>query len=107
MKNRIEQIRYYGNNDERNQPLNININNLSSGNIFNSYLPMVKLRITSSLPELRFKLNGSKTDIMVGQNGVYEIDVENLTEIYKLQFYNNQIKKIDEGNGYLIVDIVY
>ena len=109
MAKQIAQYRYYNAKDTvgRNQPSNIAYNNLVSGSIFSSTLPIIQLGI-QALPGTKFYLNNSVDPIVIGSTGIYELDLEGKSQITALSFASSSIKDImNNVNGYLIVDCVY
>ena len=107
MAKRIMQFRYYGEKDTaKNQPSNISRGNLAKGSIFKDYIPIVQLGI-QTLPGTKFYLNNSKTPIVVGSTGIYELDLYGLSEITEIHFDLSSIDAISKNNnGYLIVDVI-
>lgn len=114
----IYQYRYYGDNHDKNQPTNaagpkINRATLISGAIFSAKLPILQLGI-QALPGTKFYMNNSKEPVIIGSTGIYELDLQGKAEVNALAFdaksidvINNMNKSFPEGNGYLIVDIIY
>lgn len=106
----VKQFRYYNEDDTsgRNQPVRgINFRTLVSGSIFIDYLPIVQLGI-QSLPGTKFYLNNSKEPIIIGNTGIYELDLQGKTEITSLSFDSKSIQAINvNNNAYLIIDIIY
>ena len=109
MATKIAQVRYYGENHSLNQPLKITGANLRSGSVFSEYMPIKQLGI-QTMPGVKFYLNNSIEPIIVGTTGIYELNVENMTEITTLNFDNNSINMIKNSSAstsYIIVDILY
>lgn len=104
----IKQFRYYNENDKtRNQPYAISFRNLVSGSIFNDSLPIVQLGI-QALPGTKFYLNNSKEPVIIGNTGIYELDLYGSALITALSFENKSVQAISANdNAYLIVDIIY
>lgn len=106
MANKVIQYRYYNDNNLNNYPSNATGDLFISGNAFTT-VPILQLGI-QSLPGTKFKLNNSVDSIIIGSTGIYELDLENKTEISSLTFDATSIKNIGEKNGaYLIVDVLY
>lgn len=102
----IKQIRYY-NDSKENSPEGLTYRSLVSGTAFSNYTPIIQLGI-QALPGTQFYLNGSNNPIIIGNTGIYELNVEGLTEINSLQFNSNSLNTIkNNNNAYLIVDIIY
>lgn len=119
MKRTVIQYRYYDNNNVHNSPTierdgnAITIQNMSNGSIFLSekvkekYGNIVQLGI-QALPGTTFYINGGIDPIIIGNSGIFELDVLNYTEIYRLEFKQASLETIRQTeNGYLIIDAVY
>lgn len=111
MARKVQQIRYYGDHksdSDKNQPANLTGNRLRSGSIFSQYTPMKQIGI-QTMPGVKFYLNNSIEPIIIGSTGIYELNVENLTEITALSFDTTSINMINEtpSTSYIIVDILY
>lgn len=111
MAKKIEQYRYYGEEESKkskNQPNSLSLTQLSNVNggiIFN--YPVLQLGI-QTLPGTMFYLNGNKNPIIIGSTGIFEIDLEGLVEILKISFNLQSLEIIDSNpNGYLIIDVLY
>jgi hypothetical protein len=60
------------------------------------------------LPGTKFYVNGSNNPIIIGNTGIYELNLQGLTEINSLQFDASSIALIHSNkNAYLIVDMIY
>lgn len=106
MARKIKQYRYYGESSEKNQPKEINLDNLVNGSIFNNF-PIIQLGI-QTLPGTEFYLNNSIEPIIIGYTGIFELNLENQIEIIQIKFDKDSITNIGENpNGYLIIDILY
>ena len=105
----IMQFRYYGEGNDNNYPSNISkegLCNRADSGIFKDYLPITKLGI-QTLPGTRVYLNND-SPIIIGSTGVYDLDLEGISEINKIYFDRTSIDAIDKNsNAFLIVDIVY
>ena len=111
MARKVQQIRYYGDHksdSDKNQPTGLTGNRLRSGSIFSQYTPMKQIGI-QTMPGVKFYLNNSIEPIIIGSTGIYELNVENLTEITALSFDTTSINMINEtpSTSYIIVDILY
>ena len=106
MARKVAQIRYYGDNeDSKNQPRNLTSVQLRSGS---DYMPLKQIGI-QTMPGVEFYLNGSIEPIIIGNTGIYELNVENLTEITSLSFDYKSLKMINDSpsTAYIIVDMLY
>ena len=111
MARKVYQVRYYGDNksdSNKNQPANLTGNRLRSGSVFSQYTPMKQIGI-QSMPGVKFYLNNSIEPITIGSTGIYELNVENMTEITALSFDTTSINMINQtpSTSYIIVDILY
>ena len=120
MANQIKQFRYYtevtGNGATMNYPSSIlasgKITPVSylhyvSGEMFANYYPIVQLGV-QSLPGTKFYLNESAEPVIIGQTGIYELDLGLNTKITKIQFDAVSMRSIrDNQNAFLIVDFIY
>lgn len=107
----VKQFRYYGTQNSNNQPSGINVSNLTSGRIFfdgslgTSSITQLGIQ---TMPGVKFYLNDGLEPIIVGSTGIYELDLNGLTDITNLNFDKNSISNILTSNGgYLIVDAIY
>ena len=106
MAKKIKQVRYYAENHKNNYG-GPTYRNLISGSVFSKYVPILQLGI-QTLPGTKFYLNGSNNPIIVGNTGIYELDLQGLTEINSLQFDASSVALIaNNANAYLIVDMIY
>lgn len=109
MAKQVKQIRYYNDSDTlgKNQPKGLKTRFLISGSAFSEYVPIVQLGI-QSLPGTKFYLNNSINPIIIGQTGIYELNLEGLSEITALSFDRESVAAINRNNNaYLIVDLIY
>lgn len=107
MSKQIMQFRYYAEGHSKNSPSKINKAKLASGSIFSNCYPITQLGI-QALPGTKFYLNNSITPIIIGSTGIYELDLEGLSEITQLSFDPLSVEAINKNNSaYLIVDIIY
>lgn len=104
MAKKITQFRYYGESHSQNYP---NENWISNKDIFNNYFPIISLGVQSSIPGIKFYVNDSDNPIVIGANGIYELDLTGLSEIHSLRFSQESIELIKSGSHYLIVDFLY
>lgn len=111
---KITQFRYYGEGNGKNYPNSgdkstiISASNLSSGGIFVTHkcLPIIQLGI-QTLPGTKFYLNNATTPIVIGSTGIYELDLNNITEITHIAFDKASLNLINKtNNAYLIIDMI-
>lgn len=119
MSKQVKQFRFYdyNNTHNKNYPTlqNENGEDMSgeefaglfiNGNLLAGHR-IVQLGI-QSLPGTKFYLNNSIGPIIIGHTGIYELNVEGLTEITSLRFSADSISAINSNaNSFLIVDIIY
>lgn len=107
MAKQIKQFRYYEQGSAKNYPSNISAANLASGSIFSKFMPVIQLGI-QSLPGTKFYLNNSNDPVIIGNTGIYELNLNGLSEITAIEFERQSINAITANqNAYLIVDILY
>lgn len=108
MAKQVQQIRYYGAKEiEKNYPSGISYKTLVSGSAFNKYVPAIQLGI-QALPGTKFYLNNAVNPIIIGYTGIYELDLNGLSEITSISFDGKSLDAIsNNSNAYLIVDLIY
>lgn len=107
MAKKIKQFRYYADSSQNNYPTTLKFRQLISGSIFSSCMPIIQLGI-QSVPGTKFYLNGSTNPIIIGNTGIYELDLQGLSQINSLQFDANSVTLINNNqSAYLIIDIIY
>lgn len=107
MAKQVQQFRYYEEVSDRNWPSTIKMRNLITGSIFGNYHNITQLGV-QGLPGTKFYLNNANNPIIIGSTGIYELDLQGLSEIISIQFDRASIQAInDNRNAYLIVDIIY
>ena len=92
-----------------NYPTNLQQDALVKGNIFRDYGPVSQLGIQAP-PGLRFYLNDSDYPIMVGETGIYELDLENVGRITAIRFDKSDLDAFYNSkyqSDKLLIDIVY
>ena len=120
---KITQLRFFGDSSgylntsdrdaiyhqmDENQPNSLSSLDLSSGDAFVDFTPIVQLGI-QALPGTKFNLNANLDPIVIGVSGMYELDLTNSSAVLtSLTFEKDSLDQIDKNpDGYLIVDIVY
>lgn len=116
MANRVKQFRYYSDeatSSQNNQPSMLSedkpvtYSNYVKGDVFGTYFPVTQLGI-QALPGTKFYLNHALEPIIIGVTGIYDLELNEQTQITKIQFDEESMKNIrDNNNAYLIVDIIY
>ena len=107
MAKQIKQFRYYSEDEEiNNSPIVINKDFLVSGKIFESCMPIYKLGI-QAITGTTFYLNGSLEPIIIGNTGIFELDLGGNIEINALKFSEQSVNFINNNiNAYLIIDMI-
>lgn len=112
---KLYQFRYYGPSSKtqesvgnNNQPANLTRESLQTGDFIKDYVPIIQLGI-QTMPGVKFYLNNSHDPIIVGNTGIYELNVDNLTEITGLNFDYASLELVDRNprTAYIIIDILY
>lgn len=106
---RITQFRFRGNSNEENYPTTLRQDDLTVGNLFRDYGPVSQFGIQAP-PGLRFYLNNSAYPIMVGETGIYELDLENVGRITAIRFERSDLETFyarPDPADKLLIDIVY
>lgn len=117
MANKIKQFRYYNDKEagnasiSRNYPYTANKAGFISGSVFEeeNCFPVLQLGI-QALPGTRVLLNKATDQnyIIIGQTGIFELDLDNQTEITSIQFDSESMANIENTtSAVLIVDIIY
>lgn len=104
---RIKQFRYYGkDNIDKNMPRQGEV--FFKGNWFQNINAVSHIGV-QAIPGVRFYLNDSPSSLMVGQTGIYELDLGNLGIIqsFKLDFSSLKDKEEQILEYGIIVDVVY
>lgn len=108
MAKKIKQFRYYQEGDSRNEPqYTMTSDSLEKGTFFADYVPISFLGI-QALPGTKFYLNDSWDPIVIGYTGIFELSLNDLTEITSLRFDHNSLIDINQHKDtVLLIDIVY
>ena len=107
MAKKFKQFIYYNQDNINNSPLEISYNTLCTGNIFNKFMPACHIGI-QALPGTKFYLNGSYLPIVIGYTGIYELELDNTSQITSIRFDDESINRIAKNDEtFLIVDLIY
>lgn len=107
LANKIKQYRFYASNDTKNQPTGADMKSFSNGQIFQATTPITQLGV-QALPGTKFYLNEGIEPVIIGSTGIYELDLNNATEISALSFDWSSLQTIASNpSAFLIVDILY
>lgn len=102
----ISQFRFYGDGDERNYPATLTKNELAYNNIFAGYGSITQLGIQGR-PGTTVFLNGQKFPIIIGETGIYEIDLQNYGQISTIYFSYDSLSTYTGGQDRLLIDIIH
>lgn len=104
----INQVRYYGDGNAKNSASNVTLTTLQSGSTFHNTLPIVQLGI-QTLPGMKVYINNHTNPVIVGQTGIYELNVDGISYITDLRFDGSTLSVINknQNNAYLIIDYLY
>lgn len=107
MAKKVAQFRFYKNGDTRNYPTGVRLKDFTTGQVFSNYYPIKQLGI-QALPGTEFYLNKGISPIVIGNTGIYELELNSVSDITNLNFKPASMNVID-GNPHtsLIVDIIY
>lgn len=106
MAKRVSQIRWFGEDDPRNYPANITLEKLRYGTAFPRTYPVTRFSV-QTLPGTKIFINSSLLPIVIGTTGIYELDVEGLSNISSIQFDNTSLQVIAKAGKTIIIDYVY
>ena len=101
----VRQFRYYGAKDENNYPKDLNYGQLKSGNIFKDCGVISQIGIQGK-PGTKFYLNGSFNSIIIGETGIFELDLKGLGFISAIRFDGKSLDLYEDSDK-LLIDIVY
>lgn len=105
MAKQIKQFRYYNDGNANNSPSALTAAKLADGSAFSGISAITQIGI-QTLPGVRVHFNGDDA-IIIGPTGVYELDINGISEITKLSFEKNSLDTIGElPNAYLIIDMI-
>jgi len=104
----IYQFRYYGDKSNNNYPKNLPEDDLVLNNIFKDKHSITQLGIQGR-PGTTFYLNGSIYPIILGETGIYEIDLTDTGGfITSIRFSNESLSFYTNTSGNrLLIDIIY
>ena len=109
MAKQIAQFRYYKEGHINNYPPEITAKQLIDGNAFKNMI-ITQLGI-QTLPGVRFHLNDNNPTnppIIIGSTGIYELDIDGISQIESFWFDNISLETIEKNeNAYLIIDMIY
>lgn len=108
MAKHVNQIRYYGNGNLKNSSSEVSLRSLQYGTVFHNHIPIIQLGV-QTLPGMKIYINNHMNPVVVGQTGIYELNVDGISHITDLKFDGATLNIINSeaSNAYLIVDYIY
>lgn len=107
MKKSIQQYRFFAPDSPQNYAIETT-EKLVDGTFFGEKVPIFQLGI-QGLPGTRFYLNDTVTPVIIGDSGIFEIELgKGITEISKVKFDCASLDAIAKSqDAYLIIDTLY
>lgn len=106
MANTIQQYRFYEKSSPKNYMIE-DVKDLITGDFLKKKIPIIQLGI-QALEGTRFYLNGQTEPIIIGESGIFELELDGVTEISKIQFDCASLDAIiKDKNATLIIDTIY
>ena len=114
----LKQYRYYGDQSANNSEDRVTLEGLVTGTTFfqsnDEYISIISLGI-QTVPGVKFRINEptsgnmSKEGIVIGNTGIFQINLSDGYEITNLRFDRESLELIGNANSntYLIIDVVY
>lgn len=102
----IRQYRYYGDGHASNYPPGLTKKQLTDDNIFSGLGSISQLGIQGR-PGTVIYLNGQTFPIVLGETGIYEIDLQNYGQIYSIQFGTAELENYALNKDRLLIDFIY
>lgn len=101
----IKQFRYYGNGSNDNEPQGMLKTVLTSGKLFDK-IAVSQLGIQGR-PNTCFYLNESAYPIILGETGIYELDLQDRGTITSITFASHTLDKYEFTGDRLLIDVVF
>lgn len=90
-----------------NHPADLTETELIEGTAFSIYYPIVQLGVQAP-PGTQFYINGNNNPVIIGQTGLFDLDLIGNGSLSSLKFNRESIKRIKENDSnILIIDILY
>lgn len=106
MAKTIGQVRFYGDNNPNNSSDEVTKVNLENGLLFQKHVPITQLGI-QTLPGTQVFINENPRPIIIGQTGIYELNVQGNSSINNLEFRRTSLDLIEKSpSAYLIIDFI-
>ena len=108
MARKVYQFRYYGDGNANNYPNNMTTSNLIRSNIFAGYGAISQMGVQAR-PGTTMYLNNSIYPIVIGETGIYEIDLQEFGQIYAIRFAETSLTNygVNGNTDRLLIDIIY
>ena len=110
---KIMQFRYWNDNNSFNSPSTLTGDVLASGELFSTYGSVSALGVQGP-PGLKFYLNNGDYPIVIGNTGIYQLDMNGVNKITSIAFPglsstngDPDQKALLTQSRKLIIDIVY
>lgn len=110
---KIMQFRYWNDNNSFNSPSTLTGDDLASGSLFSTYGSISALGVQGP-PGLKFYLNNGDYPIIIGNTGIYQLDMNGVNKITSISFPglastngDPDQKELLTQSRKLIIDIVY
>lgn len=101
----MKQFRYYGDGNELNYPKDLTYKRLTEENLFGGESSISQMGIQGR-PGTTFYLNGQTFPIVLGETGIYEIDLQNYGFIHTIQFSPEELNNYAKNKDRLLIDII-
>ena len=105
----IKQFRFYGKDNANNYPNNMTFSNLAHSNIFSGYGSITQMGIQARPGTVMYLNNEQRHPIVIGETGIYEIDLQDFGQIYAIRFEAASLEKYGAqgASDRLLIDIIY
>jgi hypothetical protein len=105
----IKQFRYYGDKNPNNYPSNVNYDLLAHKNVFLGYGSITQMGIQAPAGTVFFLNNEQRYPIVIGETGIYEIDLQDFGVITAIRFEGSSLTRFDEqgSTDRILIDIIY
>ena len=105
----IKQFRYYGKESLDNYPSDVTYQNLTLDNIFKGYGTITQMGIQAPRGTVMYLNNETAYPIVIGETGIYEIDLQDHGQIYAIRFKAESLEELEKqgSTGRLLIDIIY
>lgn len=109
MAKTVGQIRYYGDHSPKNYPVGLSRAQLQYGLFFDGVVPITQLGV-QSFPGAEILINSHQSSagsVIIGQTGIYELNLQGAAHINQLRVSAQTLNLIDlHKTGYIIIDYI-